>query len=314
MRLNLPAALAGLAGLLLTACSPAGILNATVPSGGVRVTRDVAYGEGPRQTLDIYQPPDAPGQTAPSQTAPGQTAAGQVAAGQAAGGRVPLVVFLYGGSWRTGSKGEYPFVAQPLAARGAVVVVPDYRLYPEVQFPEFLRDNAQAVAWAAANAVRLGADPERIFVLGHSAGAYNAAMLAVDGRLLAAAGYDRARLAGVIGLAGPYDFLPITGEDIKPVFATVDDGPLSQPVTYVDGRNPRLLLLAGADDTTVNPRNTLSLAARVRAAGGAAEAGIVPGVGHIGIITAFAPLFRRRAAVLDQVWAFVQRHGATAKP
>ena len=299
MRLIFRAGLAGLTGLLLAACSPSGILNATVPSEGVRVTRGVAYGDGPRRMLDIYQPPDAPD---------------PAAVDRAAGGRVPLVVFLYGGSWRTGDKGMYPFVAQPLAARGAVVVVPDYRLYPEVQFPEFLQDNARAVAWAASNAARLGADPGRIFVLGHSAGAYNAAMLAVDGRLLAAAGYDRARLAGVIGLAGPYDFLPITGEDIKPVFATVDDGPLSQPVTYVDGRNPPLLLLAGTDDTTVNPRNTLSLAARVNAAGGAAEADLVPGVGHIGIVTAFAPLFRHRAAVLDRVWMFVQRHGAVAGP
>ena len=136
-------------------------------------------------------------------------------------------MFLYGGSWRTGSKEEYPFVALPLAARGAVVVVPDYRLYPEVAFPAFLDDNARAVAWAVAHAPELGADPSRVFLVGHSAGAYNAAMLGLDPRLLAAAEYDRRRLAGVVGLAGLYDFLPITGDDIKPVFAPVGDGPLS---------------------------------------------------------------------------------------
>ena len=331
-----------LAGLLLSACSPSGVLNATVPSQGVTVTRDVSYGEGARQKLDIYEPPArsgparagqagvvqagvvqagvvqagvvqaGAGPAGAEQAGSGQVGAGQAGPGQAAAGRPPLIVFLYGGSWRTGDKGMYPFVALPLAARGAVVVVPDYRLYPEVQFPDFLRDNARAVAWAAANAARLGADPGRVFVLGHSAGAYNAAMLAVDPRYLAAAGYDRGRLAGVIGLAGPYDFLPITGEDIKPVFAPVNDGPLSQPVTYVDGRNPPLLLLAGTDDTTVNPRNTLSLAERVRSAGGMAESGLLPGIGHIGIVTAFAPLFRYRAPVLDRVWDFVQRHGAVA--
>ncbi len=268
--------------LLLPACSPAALLNATVPSHGVSVTRDVAYADGPRRRLDIYRPPGG-------------------------GGRAPLIVFLYGGSWRTGSKEEYPFVALPLAARGAVVVVPDYRLYPEVAFPAFLDDNARAVAWAVAHAPELGADPSRVFLVGHSAGAYNAAMLGLDPRLLAAAGYDRRRLVGVVGLAGPYDFLPITGDDIKPVFAPVDDGPLSQPVSYVDGLNPPMLLLAGDADTTVNPRNTLSLAEKIRAAGGRVEARILPGIGHIGIVTAFAPLFRSRAPVLDEVWAFITR-------
>jgi len=271
--------------LLLSACSPAALLNATVPSQGVAETQDVAYADGPRHRLDIYRPPGTDG-------------------------GAPLVVFLYGGGWRTGDKGMYSFVALPLAARGAIVVVPDYRLYPEVAFPAFLEDNARAVAWAAAHAAELGADPRRLFIVGHSAGAYNAAMLALDPRLLAAAGLDRGRLAGVVGLAGPYDFLPITGEDVKPVFATVNDGPLSQPVTYVDGGNPPLLLLAGDADTTVNPRNTLSLAAKVRAAGGAAESRILPGIGHIGIITAFAPLFRGRTPVLDEVWDFIVRQGA----
>ena len=148
--------------------------------------------------------------------------------------------------------------------------------------------------------------------MGHSAGAYNVAMLALDPGFLARAGFDRARLAGVVGLAGPYDFLPITGEDVREVFASAQDGPLSQPITYVDGRNPPLLLLAGTDDTTVNPTNTVSMAAKVRAAGGVAEDKLYPNLGHIGIITAFAPLFQRRAPVLDDVWAFIAQHPAPA--
>jgi acetyl esterase/lipase len=218
-------------------------------------------------------------------------------------GAAPLIVFLYGGSWRTGSKSLYPFVARPLAQRGAVVVVPDYRLYPDVRFPAFLEDNADAVRWAMAHARELGADPARIVVLGHSAGAYNAAMLALDPRWL---GADRGRLAGVIGLAGPYDFLPITDPDIIPIFATVGDGPASQPITYVDGSNPPMLLAAGTDDTTVAPRNTERLAARIRERGGPVATKFYPGIGHIGLITAFAPLFQRRAPVLDDVCAFVQ--------
>jgi acetyl esterase/lipase len=272
---------------MLAGCSPAALLNATVPAHGVSVHRGISYGAGPRRQLDVYRD-------------------------EAVAGPRPLVVFLYGGSWRTGDRGSYAFVAIPLAARGAVVVVPDYRLYPEVAFPDFLDDNAHAVAWAVAHAAELGADPHRLFIVGHSAGAYNAAMLAVDPRWLARAGLDRVRVAGVVGLAGPYDFLPMTDPDILPVFAPVDDGPASQPVNYVDGRNPPLLLLAGDADTTVRPANTRSLAAHVAAVGGAVYSRIYPGVGHIGIVTAFAPLFSRRAPVLDDVWRFIQGQRPTS--
>lgn len=282
------AAAAGLSGLLgLAGCSGAGLLNATVPRDGARITRDIPYEPGARHTLDVYQAAKPSG---------------------------PLVVFLYGGSWRTGDKGMYPFVALPLAARGAVVVVPNYRLFPAVAFPDFLQDNADAVAWALSHAASLGADPRRVFVVGHSAGAYNAAMLALDPGYLLRAGTERGRLAGVVGLAGPYDFLPITGADIKPVFAPVQDGPLSQPVHYVDGHSPPLLLLAGTDDTIVNPQNTVSLAAHVRAAGGSVESRLYPGVGHIGLVTAFAPVFQGRAPVLDDLWSFILRHQGNVPP
>lgn len=270
---------AALCAVLLAGCSAADLLNATVQRNGVAVERGIAYGDGPRRMLDIYRP--------------------------GAAGPHPLVVFLYGGSWRTGDRGIYGFVATPLAARGAVVVVPDYRLYPEVAFPGFLQDCAQAVAWAVAHAGALGADPKRVFIVGHSAGAYNAAMLALDGRWLAQAGLDRTRIAGVAGLAGPYDFLPITDPDIIPVFAPAGDGPASQPVTFVDGHNPPLLLLAGDADRRVRPGNTRSLAARVAAAGGAVQSRTYPGLGHVGIVTAFAPLFRWQAPVLDDMWRFI---------
>ena len=263
------------------ACSPADILNATVSGAGVSVTKDIAYAPGPRRKLDVYRP-------------------------TMEGGALPLVVFIYGGSWRTGDKAVYPFVAEPLARRGAVVVVPDYRLYPEVAFPSFLEDNAKAVAWAFAHARALGAAPSRIVLLGHSAGAYNVAMLALDKRWLDGVGIDRSRLAGAIGLAGPYDFLPITDPDVIPVFAPVNDGPASQPITYVDGTNPPMLLAAGLEDTTVKPRNTRSLAARIREKGGTVETRFYKAVGHIGIITAFASLFRDRAPVLDDVWSFIE--------
>ena len=276
---------------VLTACSPAGVLNATVPEAGVDVTSGVAYGNGPRRALDIYRP---------------RTAAGNAA------GSVPLIVFLYGGSWQTGDRAAYKFVAAPLAARGAVVVVPDYRLYPDVQFPDFLRDNAAAVAWALDHAASLGADRRSVFIVGHSAGAYNAAMLALDPSLLAGVGVDRGSLAGVAALATPADFLPSSDPTVYPVFGDANT-PAHQPLAYADGRGPPLLLLHGDADTTVQPRNSAVLAAKIRAAGGPVETRLYPGIGHIGLVTAFAPLFQRRAPVLDDVWAFVQAHrGSTS--
>ncbi len=254
-------------------------MNATTRTSDLDVTSDVPYAPGPRRSLDIYRPRQ--------------------------GKMLPIVIFLYGGSWREGDKDTYPFVAAPLARRGAVVLVPDYRLYPEVRFPAFLEDNAKAVAWAIAHAASLGGDPRRVFIVSHSAGAYDAAMLALDPKWLAAEGVDRRSLAGVVGLAGPYDFLPIVDPEIQPIFASVNDGPASQPINFVDGHNPPMLLLAGDADTVVLPRNTTALAARIRMAGGPVSDKLYAGANHIDVIAAFSTLFRDRVSVLGDVWAFI---------
>ncbi len=271
-----------MAAISLAGCSPADLLNATIPRADLTVTHNVAYGPEPRERLDVYRP-----NTTTS---------------------LPTIIFFYGGSWNAGSKSTYPFVAATLARRGNVVVVPDYRLYPQVRFPTFLQDCARAVAWTQQHLAELHGDPHRVFVMGHSAGAYNAIMLALDPHYLDDAGTSRDALAGAIGLAGPYDFLPITGPEVRAVFAPVQDGPASQPITYADGHAPPLLLLAGSADDTVRPRNTLALADRVRAQGGSVEDKIYPGVGHIGLILAIAPLFQGKAPVVADVEAFVATH------
>jgi acetyl esterase/lipase len=271
--------------LLATGCAPVSLLNATVPGGGVQVRCGLPYGDGPRRQLDIYRP--------------------------AAAGRYPVVVFFYGGSWRNGRRQDYWFVAEPLARRGFVVVVPDYRLYPEVRFPDFLRDCAASVAWTQHHAEDLGGDGSGIRLMGHSAGAYNAAMVALDPALLAEAGGTHKNLACMAGLAGPYDFLPITDPDVIPVFAGSPPA-ATQPITYVDGHAPPLLLLAGADDRTVNPQNSRSLAQRIESDGGHASLRIYPGLGHIGIVIAFASLFRGKAPVLEDTAQFLKRPGGSA--
>jgi acetyl esterase/lipase len=270
----------GLAAVALSGCSPVQLLNATVPIGGVTITRNIPYGPDPRQTLDVYQP------SAPQAGRPG-------------------VVFIYGGSWNTGSKAIYPFVAATLARHGVLVFVPDYRLYPQVRYPAFVQDCARATVWAQTHAAAYGGRGDDMFLMGHSAGAYNAAMLALDPVFMRDAGGDRSSLRGMIGLAGPYDFLPMTGQEVIAAFDGRRDDPATQPISYADGHAPPLLLLQGSDDKTVYPKNTVNLARAVQAKGGSAETRIYPGVGHIGLVISIAPIFQGKDPALRDTLAFI---------
>jgi acetyl esterase/lipase len=269
--------------LLLAGCSPLTAFNGVVPkdAGGVLLARDLAYGTHPRQRLDIYAPRKL-----------------------AAGAKVPVIVWFYGGSWNSGSRQGYAFAGRALASRGFVVAVPDYRLVPEVRYPAFLEDGAAAVKWIRANVARHGGDPDRMVLAGHSAGAYNAAMLALDPRWL---GADRAAVKGLIGLAGPYDFLPLDVASTQNAFGHVADLPSTQPVNHAGAGDPPALLVAGADDTLVRPRQTAALAQRLNAAGARAETRLYPGVGHIGVMTALAKPLRGKAPVLQEAADFASR-------
>ncbi|MFT3805903.1 alpha/beta hydrolase [Arenimonas sp.] len=208
----------------------------------------------------------------------------------------PVVVFFYGGSWRNGRREEYRFVASALADSGALTLVPDYGKAPAHPFPDFMHDAAHAVAWARANAARHGGDPQRIFVVGHSAGAHIAALLAADARYLAEAGLAPADLAGVVGLSGPYDFLPITNAELREVFGDEGQWPATQPVNFVDGDEPPFLLMHGLKDRLVDPRNSERLARRLGARGVPAQLRELPDSGHVGMLIDFAkpgsPLLR----------------------
>ncbi|MGZ9075714.1 MAG: alpha/beta hydrolase, partial [Burkholderiaceae bacterium] len=248
------------------ACSPIRALNAVVASDSHDLAT-VAYGAGERRQLDVYTPRSSE-----------QTQAERV---RPANGW-PLVVFFYGGSWNRGEREEYRFVGEALAARGIVTVIPDYRLYPEVRYPEFLKDNAAATAWAMREAARLGADPKRVFVMGHSAGGYNAAMMAVDPRWLVAEGVKPTQLAGWIGLAGAYDFLPIENPDVKPVFFHPNSPPESQPIRYVSAAVPRTFLGAAPVDDLINPdRNTRQMSAQLQSAGVPVTVQFYPRTNHV---------------------------------
>ncbi len=275
------------AALALTAlggCSAVGALNAAVSHKSFRAENGLAYGHAPRQELDVY----IPAASAPQTGSHGR----------------PLIVFFYGGSWQSGSRGNYLFVGAALASRGFVAVVPDYRTWPEATFPGFVDDAAAAVRWARDHAAEFGGDPSRVFLMGHSAGAHIAMLLATDGRYLAAQQMSKRDVSGVIGLAGPYDFLPLEDATLEEIFPPALRA-ASQPINFVAGDEPPMFLAAGQRDTTVDPGNTDRFAAKLRAAGDRVEVKHYPRIGHALLVGAFAPPLRGFAPVLDDTSAFI---------
>ena len=274
------------AALLLAACSPARVVNSLVSERSYRFEGAVPYGSAPRQVADIYRPL--------SSVAPAE-------------GARPLVVFFYGGTWSSGSRSSYKFVGEALASRGAVVLVPDYGLSPKFRYPAFVRDSALAVKWALDNAARLGADPARVFVMGHSSGGYNAAMVALDARWLGEAGGAPGQLAGWIGMAGPYDFLPIKNPQAQVAFDWPDTPADSQPMAHVSAGAPPALLMAAEKDKVVNPlRNTQQMAERLRAAGVPVQTRVFDDLSHVTLIGAVAgPLEWLGGPVLPPLLAFL---------
>ncbi len=264
---------------LLAGCSPFLYLNAFSPAEQAREHADIAYGPLTRQKLDVFEPAVLHRNPA------------------------PVVVFFYGGGWDSGNKADYRFVGRTLAANGFIAVVPDYRVYPEVVFPGFVEDAALAVAWTFENAPRFNGDPAQVFLMGHSAGAHIAAMLALDERYLDAREHSPRQLAGWIGLSGPYDFLPLRSRRLKEIFG--DPAPPStQPVEFVSTTAPPALLISGDADTTVIPRNTHRLAARLRQAGVGVREVIYPNVGHGRTVAAFSTI-ADGLPVVDEVARFI---------
>ena len=200
----------------------------------------------------------------------------------------PIVVFFYGGSWEFGKRHWYRYVGDALARNGVITLIPDYRKYPDVQFPKFMHDAARAVAWAREHARDFGGDPQRLFVMGHSAGGQIAALLACDKRYLADVNLTPRNLAGMIGVAGAYAFLPFVEHEPE-IFGDDAQGRYdSQPINFVDGDEPPMLLLQGKDDDEVPPHNAEAMAERAQAMNGTTQLKLYPGVGHSSILLAFA--------------------------
>lgn len=283
-RRSLLTALAALAAAPAAGCSLVGAFNAVAgrDPGGALAESGIAFGPHPRHRLDIYRP---------SETS----------------GRRPVVLFIYGGSWVNGRRQEYAFVGSALAALGYVTVIADYRLGPETVFPGFLDDGALALRWMQTEIAAHGGDGARIAVVGHSAGAYNAAMLALDRRRLRAAGVEPGGLRAFAGLAGPYDFFPWDSPTSRAAFGAWPNPEQTQPINFASASAPPALLATGDADETVRPSNTHALAARLRAAGASVEERVYPGIDHARILTSLARLDRTRAPVLADLASFLGR-------
>jgi acetyl esterase/lipase len=258
-----------------------------VPFGSFSRSRDLAYGQDPRQHLDVYSPEKAQNR--------------------------PVVVFFYGGSWTMGRKSQYAFVGAALATRGYVTVIPDYRLYPEVRFPQFVEDGAKAVAWVEQHAREFGGDPNRIVLMGHSAGAHTAALLALDDDYLERAGASPRSIVGLIGLSGPYALVPDT-DTLHAIFTspyTADDW---QPVRFASPHAPPTLLLHGMSDKVVYVTHTEKLRDALTSNGARVETHLYPGRGHADTIAAFSVIARFRTPALEQTIDFLHRVTAAAAP
>jgi acetyl esterase/lipase len=217
-----------------------------------------------------------------------------------------VIIFWHGGGWVDGNKTFYRFVGAALAQLGYVTILPNYRVYPQVRFPAFLDDAARAVLWVEQHAADYGGDSHRIVLMGHSAGAHMAAMLAVNHSYLLHAGARTQDIIGLIGLSGPYDLKPNTD-----VLNTIFSAPYSpkdwQVLPYVRSDAPPALLVHGGGDNLVSPNNTIDMAAVLQAHGVHVETRLYPGRSHADTVAALSVPARGRAPVLKDVADFMQQ-------
>jgi acetyl esterase/lipase len=227
-----------------------------------------------------------------------------------AGRRKPLVIFFYGGSWNSGSRADYRFVARAFNDLGYSVAIPDYRLTPEALYPDFLKDSAQAISLLINRAEEFGADPQRVILVGHSAGAYNAMMVALDQRWLSPE--DRQRIRGVIGLASPVNFLPIQLPAARLAFHWPNTPRDSQPIEHVSSSSPPILFINANNDPLVDPRiNSIAMAEKLRAANVYVEVENFDGplgmINHARLVATLSPTFQFLSPTLDKSRVFIER-------
>ena len=185
-------------------------------------------------------------------------------------------------------------------------MVPDYRKYPEVTFPAFVEDGALAVAWTLKNISTYQGDPNQLVLMGHSAGAHIAALLGADERYLANHGHSTTQIRAFAGLSGPYDFIP-EEEDLKDIFGPPERYPQMTVTNFIEGDEPPMLLLWGAEDNLVGRRNLELLDAKIQQQGGQADTKIYPNMGHIDMVSNLIWFMPSKAPVEQDIADFFTR-------
>ena len=272
---------------LISACSPIKVLNSLVPESGYQLISGIAYGANSRQKLDLYLPKNEVNQASINRK---------------------VVIFYYGGNWDSGVRAGYKFVAEALVSHGYIVVIPDFRLYPEVLFPALMLDPVTAAKWVKTHINQYGGDVNKVFLAGHSSGAHMAVMMSINPEYLAVASLQPKDFSGVIGLAGPYDFLPLKSERLKTIFGDEAQQLKSQPIHFVDGKNPPILLAVGQKDSTVWPRNTVNLAKKIKENNGLVEVVEFEKYGHVDMVAKLAKPLRGDGALLNAITRFIDSH------
>ena len=278
MKRTLPLISSALLGLLaLAGCTPTQFVNSFVSPNLNAVT--ASYGPHPRHELDIYT------------------------VGESSRG---LLVFVHGGYWDEGDKSDYVFVANSFAERGYTVALVNYRLVPEVTFPDYVEDLARALTWLKTQEIYSDLP---LFLMGHSAGAHIAALVAFDEQYLNEYGLSPDILEGFIGLAGPYNFLPLGPDDerSRAALGNPETYPQTQPVNFVEAKDPRSFLAVSLNDETVNPNNSLSFAEAIENAGGEVTLKKYNDLNHATIVGALSSVGRvLNQNMLRDILAFME--------
>lgn len=285
-----------IATLFLSACTQAVFLvaNAPVTFEKDQVSRDIIFDTVTGLQLDVYKPTQ------------------DVIEGKK-GEHFPTIIFFYGGAWQDGDKGQYEFVAGRLVEQGYVVVIPNYRKYPKVKFPAFIEDGAKATSWVANNIQNYNGNPQNIVLMGHSAGAHTAALLAADKSYLAKENFSYSNIKGVIGLSGPYDFTPLE-EVYKKIFGPPENYPTMRVTNFIDGKEPPFYLVQGDKDTIVGRFNAENLAKVINNNGSNVETRYYKKMSHTDTIAAFSWVKQDKSDLVDKIFSFLTSLSKPSSP
>lgn len=267
---------------IIQACSPLYLLNNFVSESSYEYTNNISYGQRSKQRLDIYSP-------------------AEINCTQC-----PVLIFFHGGAWHTGEKEEYKFLGEAFASEGFIVVIPDFRLYPEVRFPVFIEDAAKSVRWVRDNIQKQGGNPDNINLMGHSSGAHITMMLAFEPHYLLDENVALNSIRSATGLAGPYDFLPTKEALVTNVFSTANPPEISQPINFAKENGFPVLLATGLNDQRVNPDNSFKFANALKKSNAQVKLITYTNVGHAGILLSLSKPLRHLSPVFSDSLRFIR--------